>query len=436
MTTPSHETFREQLLDLAYGELGSREAHALKKHLAGCAECRAELTRMTATRSAMSGLADEPAPERGEAILLAAAREAVRGRARRPYLPSWVWGASASAVAAVALAVVAVKLAEPSTIPGLKQAPPELVASSPQPPAEEAAPAVQPAAPGASAEAGARLGGASADKADEVAPAKPVPPRAAPAKERRSFAKAPAANGTAGPQAAGREDASQPKDDLKFDGYARGDVGGKGGAVAGKSKAAELDAGDRARSGELALAEKKEAERSRAAPSAAPEPAPPPPPASAAASPAPSVAEEAPAQDRDEREQTVARKAAAPAVRAAEDAMGRHTRLRLGGRLRTETRAFAGCAGEAERTVELDERGTPVKLTRRGAFQGKPYTAELFYGEDGVLGAVRWSSEGRVHEFRAGPPGTSISAQGIPASAFQPQRAADAGPDAPARCGP
>src|SRR5512147_3342395 len=100
----SHETYREQLLELAYGELGRREARALRAHLEGCPECRAELSRMTATRSAMSALSNEPAPERGEAILLAAAREATRDR-RRPWLPSWVWGASIGAVGAAAVAL-------------------------------------------------------------------------------------------------------------------------------------------------------------------------------------------------------------------------------------------------------------------------------------------------------------------------------------------
>ncbi len=110
----SHDTYREQLLDLAYGELGKGEARALRAHLDGCPECRAELARMTSTRSAMSALGEEPAPERGEAVLLAAAREAAQAR-RRPWLPTWVWGTSIGVVGVAAVALVAVRLAGASS---------------------------------------------------------------------------------------------------------------------------------------------------------------------------------------------------------------------------------------------------------------------------------------------------------------------------------
>src|SRR5512140_369172 len=105
-----HDTYQEQLLDLAYGELGKREARALRAHLEGCPGCRAELARMTATRSAMSALPEELAPGRGEAILLAAAREVARERRPRPLLPSWVWSVSVGAVGLAAVALLTVRL--------------------------------------------------------------------------------------------------------------------------------------------------------------------------------------------------------------------------------------------------------------------------------------------------------------------------------------
>jgi hypothetical protein len=196
----------------------------------------------------------------------------------------------------------------------------------------------------------------------------------------------------------------------------------------------------------------------RAAPAAS-EPAPAPPPSPAAPSPgapAASLAEAPSADENDslapsgaleakaDRESVTTRSrasapgkshaAASAAALAPEDAIARRARLRAAGRLRAVTRAFASCAGETARTVELDERGAVVAVTRRGTHQGAPYQLELFYAEDGRLAAARWSSAGRVHEVRASPPGALASAAGIPAGALLPERAADAGPDAPPRC--
>lgn len=502
MTTPSHETLREQLLDLAYGELDRRGERALREHLEGCAECRAELERMTSTRTAMSALDDAPAPERGEAVLLAAAREAARASERRPFLPAWLWGASLSAVGLVALGVLSIKLAEQQGVsPGLRRSSPtELVASEPAP-AAAPPPAVKPA-PDADARA------AAADEADRAellerrgedekaiasapSPQPPAPKKAqSPQKEK----------GGARAEAQLARELPAPAEEL-------GDVKGRGGGLGGlakddgRSPGASADAGpavkrrgaDRFAAPPPSAASRPAAEPAPALPSSPPPvaaaPAPPAPPArrdlaqgargpegpmgklASPAAPAASgdeVADAAPAQEREPSrsvdDATAAQRSRAEAKRApeapghgtlarrdapaaasagaataaggsAEDPIARHARLRAAGRLKLVTRAFAACAGEASRAVEVDEAGRVVKLTRRGASQGKPYQAELFYAEDGALGAVRYSADGRVHELRVGPGGPT-GAAGIPEAALHPDRAADAAPDAPPRCNP
>ena len=87
----SHERFSERILDLAYGELSPREAGKVEAHAASCAECGAELARIRATRRLMAALPDERAPDRGERVLLAAAREEVRGRAPVRSWSRWMW---------------------------------------------------------------------------------------------------------------------------------------------------------------------------------------------------------------------------------------------------------------------------------------------------------------------------------------------------------
>jgi hypothetical protein len=495
MTTPSHETLREQLLDLAYGELDRRAARALERHLQGCAECRAELQRMTSTRSAMSALSDVPAPDQGEAILIAAARETARGReaARRPFLPAWLWGASLGAVSLVAVAVLSVKLAGEPPPPGLRRSGDELVAVAPTErevapaPAPEPAAAAQakaPAQPASEAEPApaAPAVDALADKRAKAGLARGEMPAARPARQapERSFAQAPAARDDAGTRAPRRGD-----EDLALGGAPLGALGsGDGGGLGGKGGLGlDGEADLQPSRGAGARAEKKKdavKERFAAAPPAEPTPAPatarpPPPPTTAAPDAAAAataareakelhmdagadaagagreaaaldeLAEATPAANGPARGALVARsEGEAPGPTAlrrdapgapGEDPIARHARLHAAGRLRTVTRTFAGCAAEAARVVELDEAGRVVKLTRRGTYRDEPFEVELFYGEDGLLGAARWRSGGKVREVRAGPPGTSMSAAGIPAAALQPQRAADAGPDVAPRCG-
>lgn len=85
MATLDHETCCERLLDLRYGELAPREAAEVERHLEGCAGCRAERDRLEATLDAMANLDVPPAPDRGEAVLLAAARAAAGERKRETF---------------------------------------------------------------------------------------------------------------------------------------------------------------------------------------------------------------------------------------------------------------------------------------------------------------------------------------------------------------
>jgi hypothetical protein len=188
---PTHDNYREQLLDLAYGELGRREARALRAHLEACPACRAELERIGATRGAMAELRDEPAPDRGLPTLLAAAREAARERAHRPLLPPWLWGASVAAVGLAAVAIVSFELSGP--IPAGRTGEVDLVAHAPAPEVPGAPAAV---AEPAAAEPLARLEESAPATADRAAPparrAAPAPParrdRPAPAQASRPLA--------------------------------------------------------------------------------------------------------------------------------------------------------------------------------------------------------------------------------------------------------
>jgi hypothetical protein len=162
----THEELRDRLLDLACGELSPRDAREVEEHAASCEGCRAELASMRGTRRVMAALPVEPAPERGERILVAAARDAVRARTPRRAWPRWLWVAP---VAAASLAtVVAMSLRLGAVRP--PDAARELEA--PLAPHPEAAQQV-PAAPGSEAEQGAL-----AERAEPPpAPARKAEPR-------------------------------------------------------------------------------------------------------------------------------------------------------------------------------------------------------------------------------------------------------------------
>jgi hypothetical protein len=110
MTT---EPRREELLDLALGLLEPEEARALEAHAEGCAACRAELAALRQTRQLVAGLPPLPAPERGAAVLLAAARQAAEAaaEARRPRwaLPRWLAGGALGLAGATALLLLVLR---------------------------------------------------------------------------------------------------------------------------------------------------------------------------------------------------------------------------------------------------------------------------------------------------------------------------------------
>lgn len=102
-------TVQEFLLDYAYGELEGAPRKDVEAHVAGCERCRTALAEISGTRSLMSGLEPEPAPEAGLQSLLAYAEQAAKSRAQEAHAPRasriWSWlvptlgFASAAAVA-------------------------------------------------------------------------------------------------------------------------------------------------------------------------------------------------------------------------------------------------------------------------------------------------------------------------------------------------
>ena len=362
-----HDTHRDQLLDLAYGELGRREERDLRAHLETCPECRAELDRIASTRSAMAALGDEPAPERGLGTLLAAARAAARERQPRPLLPSWLWGASLGAVAAVAVAILSFKLGGTAS-PHLGAPAGEggLVARSPAsaPPALSSAPAEAAEPAVAERYAASPPVPARRDRTAARAASKPAPP---PARE-----VAPAADADRGPSEAEAKD----------------------------------------QTGRLAMAQRK-GDGPGAVPAAEEK--------GSAAGGIGAAAPPAPAQAmRLEAPPSRAKVASgvASAVRSEPLAPGR----------RAGTATFAGCPGETSREVEVDDRGRVVRYLRRGVWSGIAFEAELLYGDDGLLAEVRYRAGGEERVWRPGR-------TGVPAALLVPRRAADAGLDAPPRCG-
>ncbi|HUK65805.1 MAG TPA: zf-HC2 domain-containing protein [Anaeromyxobacteraceae bacterium] len=69
-----HETCRDRLLELCYGELGAREASRVERHLQGCRACRSERDRLVATSRAMRALEAPKAKVARELEVLSAAR--------------------------------------------------------------------------------------------------------------------------------------------------------------------------------------------------------------------------------------------------------------------------------------------------------------------------------------------------------------------------
>ncbi|HEY6098844.1 MAG TPA: zf-HC2 domain-containing protein, partial [Anaeromyxobacter sp.] len=142
----TRDAYTDRLLDLAYGELPKREAREVEEHAATCEACRAELGRIRGTRRVMAALPEEPAPDRGERILLTAAREAADARRPRPLVPRWLLGGAVVAASVAVVAAVSFRVAEWSP---RKDEPNALLGDSPYaspPPAAAEAPVAPPSA--------------------------------------------------------------------------------------------------------------------------------------------------------------------------------------------------------------------------------------------------------------------------------------------------
>ena len=195
----NHEPRRDQLLDLALGLLEPAEARALEAHAAGCAACRDELASLRRTQQLMASLPPVEAPERGAAVLLAAARQvaAASAEARRPGwgVPRWLAGGALGLAGAAALAVLVLR------VPG----PP-----SGGPLSEEREPLLGQVAPASPTEATAAIpveatGEAKTSSGSGAAPASPAPPPARAVGIARS-AEAGAARGAMAPAGEGRKE--------------------------------------------------------------------------------------------------------------------------------------------------------------------------------------------------------------------------------------
>jgi len=356
----THEELRDRLLDLAYGELAPREARAVEEHAAMCEACGAELARIRGTRRMMSALPQEAAPEGSARILLAAAREAVRGRERRRGVPRWLW--ATPVVAASLAAVVAVSLRLGAVAPSRRDDPNALVGPSPyaQAPAAPAPVAEPPAAPPQS--------GAIAPAPDQAAPAeRAAPPPAAEMKradaprrreEESRWATAP----PPGPA----EERAAPVAPPPAAPRAPPPPAAAGGAPG--QAAPSADAGPVA-----ALRAAPEAKAEAPAPAPAPN-------RSARALAAPQAAPGASGAD--------AAEASSLEERAA-SAVTRYEELRRSGRLRAEVRAFPACAREPWRRVERDPDGRIVSYAWESVSDGRRLRLEAIYGPDGSLALKR-----------------------------------------------
>ena len=388
---------QDLLLELSYGELPEREARRVRAHLAGCAECSAQLERIEGTRKLFSALPEEPAPAAGERILLAAAREAAERARPAGRLPRWLVPAAALAATVAVVSAVTLRLGPlqrederdvlmrapvaqaPASPEGV--AAPEVVSGGSAAPADDAGPdqraaeamaakpAEQPLEKKASADRDRRPTTAPRAARYAEAPAPAPPPAAAPGPARRAELA----------DAAKAEPAPEPK--ARFDaGVGEADAKEESGVVGGLASA----------------------------------------PAPATAAPSGRAA----AEDEVVR----SRKAAAPAkgvARADERAAAAPGAAGNGpGELAPLVRDFPGCAGETRREIGRDAGGRVVRYVREGAAGGRRVRVELRFGPDGALVSTR------AWDLDSGEPLPAGALPGLPRTAAQ----VDA--DAPPRCGP
>jgi hypothetical protein len=390
------DAYTERLLDLAYGELSKREAREVEAHAATCEACRAELSRIRGTRRAMATLAHEPAPERGERILLAAAREAAEARRPRRLVPRWLVGGAVVAASLAIVTAVSIRVAE--LAPRFEKGDDLAGASryAVAPPAEPAQRVPSDAPVGAKATAPAEA--AQPQRAPSPA-ASAAPPEtrtaekprvAAPAAPRRS---APEATAAAPQREAPGRYASPPPPP--------------------PPPAATADA-----AGHAARAE--EAEQKAEAP-AAPAPAPT---ATAPAAPPARGGGAGEAQGFMRAAPSSAQRKSA-AVPEAEPRARSATLSEAAPPSPAEVRTFPGCEGEATRRVERDAAGRVVRYVREGRIDGRRLRIVHAFEPDGRPAGVS------VTDLDA--PGAALDARALGLSL--PARADEARIDAPPRCG-
>jgi hypothetical protein len=387
----SHDALRERLLDLACGELGGRAAQDVEAHAAACASCGAELARLRETLRLVADLPELAAPEGGEGLLLAAAREAVRGRRPAWRLPRW----ALSSAAAAAIAVVgAVSYRILSARP--ERARPEVAllgASDAAAPADGTAPGGNP-----TAESSPRAAGSEAS------------PRTSPAAPPQT------ASGVRGSLAA-KGQRERPSARRAGDAHVAAapvpPPERNGGAAASLELRAPLlaEAPDRGETPAEATGAV-EAHRRGASPAA-----------EASATRPPSRA--ALGDGSVVRRATIDGGPAAARASPADGADTRYVALRSAGKLRGTIATFQDCPGESWRKVETDPDGRVVMYVREGIVRGRHLRIEHLYGPDGAL------ARATARDLGSGGPKLDASSFGVRA----PARAEDAALDAEPRCG-
>lgn len=96
-----HERFQNLIGPYVMGETEPEEERELERHLAGCAECRAEVEALREIHNDLAELSSAPPPELRERVLEGASEEDHRGRGVR------TWRVPLVAAAAILLVVVA-----------------------------------------------------------------------------------------------------------------------------------------------------------------------------------------------------------------------------------------------------------------------------------------------------------------------------------------
>jgi hypothetical protein len=388
----SHDVLRERLLDLACGEIGGRAAQEVEAHAAACASCGAELARMRETLRLAAELPELAAPEGGERVLIAAAREAVRGRRPAWRFPRW---ALSSAAAAAIVVVGAVSYRILSARP--ERARPEIALLG----ASDAA---------APQDAHAAGGNTTAERPAAV-PGSAASPRATPAAPPQTTS---GVRGPVGAKARIERPSATRTGEADVAAAPAPAPERHGGAVPAPGKRAPLlaEAPDR---GETPA----EATRAVDAPVRGASPA-----AAAAATRPPSRAA---LRDGGAARDATIDGDGPPVARAstADDAGTRYLALRSAGKLRGTIATFQDCPGESWRKVETDPDGRVVMYVREGVVRGRHLRIEHLYGPDGAL------ARATARDLGSGGPKLDASSFGVRA----PARAEDAAVDAEPRCG-